>query len=161
HPLLNPNVTFEAFAAQWLWDNAGEGTWRRGTLETYKYRVGCELCPFTIDGTRLGDFRVRDIERSHVEVAIRGLRSREGYSRATPRDCFRLLRTILDRAVSTGLLASHPVDAELRRQLRPTTAKKAGDEGSSVKAFTTEQAQRFLAVTAKHSRLHALYQTGF
>ena len=52
-----------------------------------------------------------------------------------------LLTQLLERAVSMGLLAQHPVDRDFwRTQLKPPTAHPEGHE--QVKAFTEAQARR-------------------
>ena len=160
HALVDPDVTLEAFGAEWFWSQVAAGLWRPMTTRVYGEHLAQRLCAFSL-GSRpedtLGTVRVRDLTRGHVEALVTGLRQ-QGFAPDTVRVPYRLLCLLLDRAVSRGLLARHLVDRDLRRELRPFV-RATKDQ---VKAFTQEQAQRFLAVSATHAPLlHDLYVTGF
>src|SRR5262249_35595909 len=144
----------------WFWSQVAAGLWRPMTIRVYGDHLAQRLCAFAL-GSRpqdtLGAVRVRELTRGHVEALVTGLRQ-QGFAPDTVRVAYRLLCVLLDRAVSRGLLTRHPVDRDVRRELRPFVRQTKGQ----VKAFTQEQAQRFLAVSAQYAgRLHDLYVTGF
>ena len=133
------------------------GGWRVATRRSYGEHLSDRLCPFDLGGgLRLGDVRVRDLHGGHVEALVTGLRN-GGYAPDTVRSVHRLFVTLLNRAVARGLLGRHPLDAELRKEL----AKHMKATKPPVKAFTEEQARRFLTVAREKSRLYPLYLTGF
>jgi integrase len=160
HALIDPDVTLEAFAAEWFWSQAAAGVWRPMTTRVYGDHLVGRLCAFRLGAREqdtLGAVRVRELGQGHVEALVTGLRQ-AGFAPETVRVAYRLFGVLLDRAVSRGLLTSHPVDRDLRRELQPFVRSKK----DQVKAFTHEQAQRFLAVSAIHAPLlHDLYVTGF
>jgi integrase len=81
-------------------------------------------------------------------------------------DSLRLLRNhikqLLDRALSHGYILQHPLrDPEVLKDIRGLfkTIREAHPE--KVKAMTSEEARRFLAVAEEHSPLFQLFATGF
>jgi integrase len=154
HAAVDRNVTLSAFGNWWLQDEVS--ALRPGTQAIYSENLKIRLCPFSLGSQSLGDVRMKDFTASHVDVTVKGLR-RDGFSPNTVKSIYRILCTLLDRAVARGLLPSHPVTKELKRELQPWLKTPKGEP----KAFTWEQAQAFLAVTAEHSRLHKFYVTGF
>jgi integrase len=72
---------------------------------------------------------------------------------------FRVLDAMLATAVSDGVLVRHPVDRDLKRELRAHFKPDARDV--KVKAFTDEHAKHFLAVAKEHSELYPFFATGF
>jgi integrase len=154
HAAVDRNVTLSAFGNWWLQDEVS--ALRPASQAIYSEHLTARLCPFSLGSMILGDVKMRDLTASHVDVTIKGLR-REGFAPNTVKSVYRILCTLLDRAVARGLLPSHPVTKELKRELRPWLKTEKGEP----KAFTWEQAQAFLDVTAEHSNLHSLYVTGF
>jgi integrase len=161
HALVDPAVRLDEFAAQWFWDRAtAPKPWRPGTECTYREHLTLRLLPFrygTGPDDVLGRTKVRTLTAGHVEALVKSMAA-DGFSPATIRLTLIVFGTLLDRAVSRGLLPAHPVTKDLRRELAPYVTPT--DDGPP-KAFTQEQAQAFLAVSAASSRLHALYVTGF
>jgi len=179
-PLLNPMVDRDAILGTVVEreDKTFElggygGAWlaqRGGRLRTRKSRADLfrkHLVPFDLGGGRtLGSLRVRDISRAHVRLFIvekreRGYRKDDGtllpLAPDTVRLMYRLLDAILATATADGILLRHPIDRELKRELRPHFKRDRGD----VKAFTQEQARTFLATAKESSALYPLYVTGF
>jgi integrase len=159
HALVDPDVRLAAFAADWFWSQSAAGLWRPATQRVYGDHLANRILAFRLGSAApdvLGNVKVRDLTRGHVEALVTGLR-RDGFAPATVRVAFRLFSLLLDRAVTRGLLERHPVDRDLHKELRPFIRATKG----APKAFTHDQAARFLAVTRTHSRLHALYETGF
>src|SRR5262249_3431864 len=115
----------------------------------------CRILPFDLGTTTLGAVKVRDLSGGHVEALVTGLR-RDHFAPDTVRVAYRIVSTLLNRAVTRGLLPSNPVSSELRQELQAYVEPKK----DTIKAFTKAEAQQFLAVSAKHSRLHHLYVTG-
>src|SRR2546427_5608141 len=75
HPLVDPDVTLGAFAADWFWTNAMGGGWRVATRRSYGEHPSDRLCPFDLGGgLRLGDGRGRDLPGGPVEALGTGLR---------------------------------------------------------------------------------------
>ena len=72
---------------------------------------------------------------------------------------FRVFDTILSTAVADGILFRHPIDRDLKRELRTHWKRDPRDE--QIKAFTEEQARKFLATAEQVSDLYPLYVTGF
>src|SRR5262249_30293379 len=105
----------------------------------------------------LGAVRVRDVSRQHAGALVSGLRQ-DGFAPATTGMTYRTFSRLLDRAVSYGVLSTHPVDRDFyKTELLPKLKRKAPD----VKALTPQQVQAFLAVSARSCRYHALFVTGF
>jgi integrase len=156
HPLLDPNVQLDAFAADWLWSQAAAGVWRESTRRTHGDHLATRILPFRIHGLELGAVRVRDINRGHIEAFVVGQRH-AGFAPNTVRTMYRLLVTVIDRAVNRGLLDHHPVTSELRRELRAFMKPAQG----TPRAFTREQASRFLTFAKEHSSRYDMYVVGF
>jgi len=157
-PLLDPDVTLERYAARWFWTQVTAGAWRPGTRRLASDTLTNRVLDFRFGSGPadvLGAVKVWHLTRNHIKALVTGLRQR--LSARTVKEALRLCGQLLTSAVSDGLLPRHPVDQTLRTELKPLLKPQK----STPKAFTVEQAQAFLVVTAAHSRLHALYVTGF
>jgi integrase len=158
HAALDPDIPLAQFAAEWLWAQIATGAWtRRGTITAYREHLD-RLCRFRLDATTtLGQQPVRDLTANHVLALVSGMR-REGFAPRTVQTTQRLVHALLDRAVTRGLLARHPITTEFfKTELKPLlTVPKA--ERERIKAFTQEQAKAFL-VAAHSSRLRDLFIT--
>jgi integrase len=162
HALVDPDVTVAAFAGHWFFSQVEAGAWREGTQRGYAQHLVLRLCPFRI-GPRpedtLGQQPVRALRAGHVQALVEGLR-RDGFAPGTVRVTVLLFTMVLDEAVDQGLLSFHPITkAFFRKKLAPLLKPPKGKK--SVKAFTAEQVQRFLAVSRESSRLDDLYRVGF
>ena len=157
--VLDPNVTVERFAAEFVWTQVATGAWTKpGTVATYREHLALRVCALDLGGRRLGEVRVRDLRREHAEALVTGMR-RAGFAPATTRLSYMLFNRLLDRAVSRRLLAANPVDRDFfKSELRPLLKLEADSEP---KAMTEPQAQQFLATAREHSRLFDLFTTGF
>jgi integrase len=158
HAALDRDITVAQFAADWLWSQIATGAWNcRGTIIAYREHLD-RLCRFRLDATAtLGQQPVRDLTANHVLAVVSGMRT-DGFSPRTVQTTSRLLSALLDRAVTRGLLARHPITREFfKTELKPLlTVPKA--ERERVKAFTEAQAKQFLAA-ARASRLRDLFVT--
>lgn len=161
-PLVDPAVRLDAFTASWFWDRmAAPGKrWRPSTARTYADHVLGRLLPCRYGNGPddvLGRTKVCDLTARHVAMLVESMSS-DGFSPNTIKLTVVIFGTLLQRATSRGLLPASPLTRDLRRDLAPYLTP---DEDGPDKAFTREQAQAFLRVTAQHSRLHPLYVTGF
>jgi integrase len=176
-PLLNPMVDRDAilgpvtehedktrtvggYARAWLDHRGGRIRTRRSREDLFALHIGS----FELGGGRtLGETKVRDITRGHVRLLVVSKREgKDGTPALAPNTCrliFRVLDAMLATAVADGILIRHPVDRDLKRELRAHFRRDARQE--KVKAFTEEHARHFLAVAREHSELYPLYATGF
>jgi hypothetical protein len=77
HALIDPNVTLGHFAGDWFWSQAAAGLWRPATQRVYGDHLTNRLLNFRVSSRpdeTLGNVRVRDLARGHVEAAVTGLR---------------------------------------------------------------------------------------
>jgi integrase len=166
-PCVDSGVRLAMFAALWLDDRRVSRT--LGTIRGYRDRL-VQLLDFQIGGkagtTTIGGISypadafgavpVRELHAGHVEALVRGM-ARGSYSPGTIKLTLTLLGAVLERAVAKGLLAGNPITRSLRQDLAPFLTRKADE----TKHFTREQAQMFLAESARSSRLHLMFLTGF
>jgi integrase len=157
HALVDPDVTLEALAADWLCTKASVST-RPGTIGAYRQSL-MRICGFRLGAQQtLGALRVRELTVGHAEALVTGMR-RDDFAPRTTAMAYRLFSTLLDRAVRRGLLPQHPVDRGFYKdEILPHLSVPKDAE---IKAFTEDEGRRFLKAASEHSRLADLYAVGF
>ncbi|MCP4897561.1 MAG: site-specific integrase [bacterium] len=98
---------------------------------------------------RIGTRRIQTIRPAHVEDILSQM-ARDGLSKRTRRYVWQALNNAFKHAVRRQLLPSNPCDAVV-------VSMKGGD-ARTPETWTPEEANLFLQVAKKHSRLYPLYR---
>jgi integrase len=155
HPLIDPEVTLERYAA--LWEERNAPGWKPRTRRSYHDTLTLHVLPFPIGaGRTLGTLRIADLQRGHVQALVEA-KAHEGYAPDSVKLVFGTIRSLCDAAVGDRLLRVHPIDPALRKGLRRLWRRT----DSEPKPFTVDQMQRFLATAREESSLASLYEVGF
>lgn len=137
------NVTFEAFARNWLENYVSEEL-KPTTIESYSRALKNWIFP------RIGHMKVSDIKPSTIQSVLNAMRRngykyvnkkgtiRQGaYSERTIKDCQRTISAVLTAAEIDGLIARNPASLVRSR-------KNKNKEETKLNAWTAEQAGLFL-----------------
>ncbi len=161
-PVVDPNITVQAYSERWLAELAA--TLKPRTLESYGKALRLHILP------ALGAAKVRLLHRGRIR-ALLAEKLREGKVKTVTegdvtrevrgplaRDSVRLihatLRAMLNAGVDDGLIVANPAD-RLGRHMRLAASPKARQE--EVKALTREQLAAFLAGAVYERRHHAFF----
>lgn len=114
-------MTFEAYAEQWLRAREASGRIARGTLRKDRQRVSY-LLPL-IGGIRLLDLNAEVIERAMLRLLVGGGREGRPLSGTTANGAFVTLKQVLDDAVRKDVMPRNPCERVIPP--RKDTAEKA------------------------------------
>lgn len=121
-------MTFQHFAEKWLTDYA-EINLQKITVNTYNYYLRSNIF------SAFGHIKVAKVNPLHINALYRNLMEK-GCSNATIKKHHTILSSIFRKAVQWQIIDSNPCSR--------VTPPKVKDTASTMKYFTTEQAQTFL-----------------
>ena len=145
-PLVDPNLTLDAYADRWL--ELIAPTLKPRSLEGYREKLRNHIRP------ALGPVRVRQLHRGTLKAFLSG-KLASGLSVDSVRLIHATLRAMLSAAVEDGLLIDNP-SRGLGRVLRLVRSRAARQE--DIKALDAEQEGAFLrAALEKDSHFYPLF----